>query len=31
MHKDCERILLTEEQLRGRVREVAQEVDRAFD
>ena len=31
MHKDCERSLLTEEQLRGRVREVAQEVDRAFD
>ena len=31
MHKDCERILLTEEQLRGRVREVAQDVDRAFD
>ena len=30
MHKDCERILLTEEQLRGRVREVAEEVDKAF-
>ena len=30
MHKDCERILLTEEQLRGRVKEVAEEVDKAF-
>lgn len=30
MHKDCERILLTEEQLRSRVRAVAEEVDKAF-
>lgn len=27
MHPDCERIMLTEEQLRSRVREVAEEVD----
>lgn len=27
MHKDCERIMLTEEQLRTRVREVAEQVD----
>ncbi len=30
MHKDCERIMLTEEQLRSRVREVAEEVDKAY-
>lgn len=30
MHKDCERILLTEEQLRARVKEVAEKVDKDF-
>lgn len=30
MHKDCERILLTEEQLRSRVKEVALEVDKVY-
>lgn len=30
MHPDCERIMLTEEQLRKRVREVAEEVDKVF-
>ena len=26
MHKDCERIMLTEEQLRSRVKEIAEQV-----
>ena len=30
MHQDCERILLTEEQIGTRVREVAQAVDRDY-
>ena len=30
MHQDCERILLTEEQIRGRVKEIAQAVDRDY-
>lgn len=30
MHQDCERILLTEEQLRSRVKEVAEAVDRDY-
>ena len=30
MHKDCERILLTEEQLKARVKEVAEKVDKDF-
>jgi len=30
MHQDCERILLTEEQLRQRVREVAEAVDKDY-
>ena len=30
MHKDCERILFSEGQLRGRVKEVAQEVDKFY-
>ena len=30
MHKDCERIMLTEEQLRSRVKEVALEVDARY-
>ena len=30
MHKDCERILLTEEQLRSRVKEIALEVDKVY-
>lgn len=30
MHKDCERIMLTEEQLRKRVKEVAEQVDKDF-
>lgn len=30
MHPDCERIMLTEEQLRTRVREVAEEVDKVY-
>ena len=31
MHKDCERIMLTEEQLRERVKEVALQVDKAYE
>ena len=31
MHKDCERIMLTEEEIRSRVKEVALEVDRRYD
>ncbi len=31
MHPDCERIMLTEEELRARVKEVALEVDKAFE
>ena len=30
MHKDCERIMLTEEQLRARVKEIALEVDERY-
>ncbi|MCX4287066.1 MAG: hypoxanthine phosphoribosyltransferase [Clostridia bacterium] len=30
MHKDCERIMLTEEQLRSRVKEIALEVDERY-
>ena len=30
MHKDCERIMLSEEQLRTRVKEVAEEVDKVY-
>lgn len=30
MHKDCERIMLTEEQLRGRVKDVAEQVDKLY-
>lgn len=30
MHQDCERILFSEEQLRGRVKEVAEEVDKLY-
>ena len=30
MHKDCERIMLTEEQLRGRVKEIAEQVDKLY-
>ncbi len=30
MHKDCERVLLTEEQIRTRVKEVASQVDRDY-
>lgn len=30
MHKDCERIMLTEEQLRARVRQVAEQVDEVY-
>lgn len=30
MHKDCERILFSEEQLRSRVKEVAREVDKLY-
>lgn len=30
MHQDCERILLTEEQIRSRVKEVAEAVDRDY-
>ena len=30
MHKDCERIMLTEEQLRSRVKEVALQVDEVY-
>ncbi len=31
MHPDCERIMLTEDQLRARVREVAEKVDKDYD
>lgn len=31
MHKDCERIMLTEEQLRSRVKEVAIQVDKVYE
>lgn len=31
MHKDCERIMLTEEQLRARVKEIALQVDRVYE
>lgn len=31
MHKDCERIMLTEEQLRSRVREIAEQVDKKYE
>ena len=31
MHKDCERIMLTEEEIRSRVKEVALEVDRRYE
>ena len=31
MHPDCERIMLTEEQLKSRVREVALAVDAEYD
>ncbi len=31
MHKDCERIMLTEEQLRSRVKEIAEQVDRVYE
>ena len=31
MHKDCERIMLTEEQIRSRVKEIALEVDRRYE
>ena len=30
MHKDCERIMLTEDQLRSRVKEVALQVDKVY-
>lgn len=30
MHKDCERILYSEEQLRNRVREIAEQVDKLY-
>ena len=30
MHPDCERIMLTEEQLRARVKEIALEVDKEY-
>lgn len=30
MHKDCERILFTEEQLKGRIKEVALEVNKVY-
>ncbi len=30
MHKDCERIMLTEDQLRARVKEVALQVDEIY-
>ena len=30
MHPDCERIMLSEEQLRSRVKEIALEVDKIF-
>lgn len=31
MHKDCERIMLTEEQLRARVKEIAEQVDKVYE
>ena len=31
MHKDCERIMLTEEQLRNRVKEIAEEVNKIYE
>lgn len=31
MHQDCERIMLTEEQLRSRVKEIALEVDKRYE
>ena len=31
MHPDCERIMLTEEQLKNRVRQVALEVDKEYE
>lgn len=31
MHKDCERILFSEEQLRSRVKEIALEVDKVYE
>ena len=31
MHKDCERIMLTEDEIRSRVKEVALEVDRRYE
>ena len=31
MHKDCERIMLTEEQLRSRVKEIAEQVDKKYE
>ena len=31
MHPDCERIMLSEEQLRARVREIALEVDKEYE
>lgn len=30
MHKDCERILFSEEQLRGRVKDIAEQVDKLY-
>ena len=31
MHKDCERIMLSEEQLRARVKEIAMQVDKVYE
>ena len=31
MHKDCERIMLTEEQLRSRVKEIAEQADKKYE
>lgn len=31
MHKDCERIMLTEQQLRTRVKEIAEQVDKVYE
>ena len=31
MHKNCERIMLTEEQLRSRVKEIAEQVDKKYE
>lgn len=31
MHKDCERIMLTEAQLRSRVKEIAEQVDKVYE